>query len=134
MSHPMGRAFLDTSQSPKKLSSDVFPQTKSSSNSIRNEGVVKYFLPIRSIDQLRRQIKFNEEENVRDEQTILVCAEAIGRRKKKISEYQERIIDIQKHVYNYKCVFEHSRLVYKAYKFDCYKQMIITTCIKTSNL
>ncbi|PWA54321.1 hypothetical protein CTI12_AA439360 [Artemisia annua] len=69
--HPMGRAFLDTSQSPKKLSSDVFPQIKSSSNSIRNEGVVKYFLPIRSIDQLRRQIKFNEEENVRDEQTIL---------------------------------------------------------------
>ncbi|PWA59344.1 hypothetical protein CTI12_AA392460 [Artemisia annua] len=68
--HPMGRVFLDTSQSPKKLSSDVFPQIKSSSNSIRNEGIVK-FLPIRSIDQLRRQIKFNEEENVRDEQIIL---------------------------------------------------------------
>ncbi|PWA91858.1 hypothetical protein CTI12_AA087020 [Artemisia annua] len=61
--HPMGRVFLDTSQLPKKLSSDVFPQIKSSSNSIRNKGVVKYFLPIRSIDQLRRQIKFNEEEN-----------------------------------------------------------------------
>ncbi|PWA78565.1 hypothetical protein CTI12_AA149220 [Artemisia annua] len=70
--HPMGRAFLDTSQSPKKLSSDVFPQIKSSSNSIRNEGVVKYFLPIRSIDQLRRQIKFNEEENYFKEDMVVL--------------------------------------------------------------
>ncbi|PWA78154.1 hypothetical protein CTI12_AA218180 [Artemisia annua] len=69
--HPMGRVFLDTSQSPNKLSNDVFPQINSSSNSMRNEGAVKYFLPIRSIDQLRSQIKFTEEENVRDEQTIL---------------------------------------------------------------
>ncbi|PWA58906.1 ATP-dependent DNA helicase PIF1 [Artemisia annua] len=69
-SHPMDRAFLDTSN-------DVSLQIEPSSNSKRNHGVVKYFLPIGSIDELRGLIKVNEAENVRDEQTILGCVEAI---------------------------------------------------------
>ena len=95
--HPMGCAFLDTSN-------DVSPQIEPSSNSKRNHGVVKYFLPIRSIDELRGLIKVNEAENVRDEQTILGCVEPIDQRKNKILEYQERIIDIQKQIDNYKCL------------------------------
>ena len=66
--------------------------------------VVKDFLPIRYIGQLRRLITVMEAEIVSDEELLLVCKEAIDQRREKILEYQETINNVRKQMDNYNCL------------------------------
>ena len=66
------------------------------SNESLDEEVVKYFLPIRLVAQLRRLIGVLEAKNKTDQQTMLALKDAIEKRSEKIGEYQDRI----RRVYN----------------------------------
>ena len=58
----------------------------------------RFFLPVIYIDELSRMIKVMEKEIVSNERQILECKEAIDQRRRKVLEYQERIIDVKKQI------------------------------------
>ena len=87
----MGREYFDVSKQSKQRSRSVSPNKEEQTTISKDEEVIKYFLPIRLIAQLRRRIGVLEAEYKTDQQTVLELKDAIEKRSEKIFEYQERI-------------------------------------------
>ena len=92
----MGREYFSPSNVATKRPRSGSSSEDTSANSNRSPGAARYFLPGAYLDQLNRLIRLLKAENVSDEQRVMELQEAINQRNKKITQYQETIVDVKK--------------------------------------
>ena len=92
----MGREYFSPSNVATKWPRSGSSSEDTSANSNRSPRVARYFLPGAYLDQLNRLIRLLKAENVSDEQRVMELQEAINQRSKKITQYQETIVDVKK--------------------------------------